>query len=206
MMTAARARYAGYRFPAGIISHRRARRDGVDLLVHRQARRRVDGMHPEDAAQFCAKLGAMLNADATSAAAVNARRPRYIPRLLPMQSAARFFGLLRNACDDSLSPITLVGVSICNRNRIMTGLRFLFRVTLRRLDLAAEIYRIREPQKIPLVMSPDETPAGGITECSWSSAVCCRIQLGIIRSGLSSIATISIFAHWPLALRAEVTT
>ena len=50
-----------------------------------------------------------------------------------------------------------VGASICNRNRIMTGLRFLFRVTLRRLDLAAEIYHIREPQKIPLVMSPDET-------------------------------------------------
>jgi len=49
------------------------------------------------------------------------------------------------------------GVSICNRNRIMTGLRFLFRVTLRRLDLAAEIYHIREPQKIPQVMSPDET-------------------------------------------------
>jgi integrase/recombinase XerD len=49
------------------------------------------------------------------------------------------------------------GLSICNRNRIMTGLRFLFRVTLRRLDLAAEIYHIREPQKIPLVMSPDET-------------------------------------------------
>src|SRR4030081_730116 len=49
------------------------------------------------------------------------------------------------------------GVSICNRNRMMTGLRFLLRVTLRRLDLAAEIYHIREPQKIPLVMSPDET-------------------------------------------------
>jgi len=30
-------------------------------------------------------------------------------------------------------------------------------VTLRRLDLAAEIYHIREPQKIPQVMSPDET-------------------------------------------------
>jgi len=30
-------------------------------------------------------------------------------------------------------------------------------VTLRRLDLAAEIYHLREPQKIPLVMSPDET-------------------------------------------------
>jgi integrase/recombinase XerD len=49
------------------------------------------------------------------------------------------------------------GMSICNRNRIMTGVRFLFRVTLRRLDLAAEIYHIREPQKIPLVISPDET-------------------------------------------------
>ena len=49
------------------------------------------------------------------------------------------------------------GVSICTRNGIMTGLKFLLRVTLRRLDLAAEIYHIREPQKIPLVMSPDET-------------------------------------------------
>jgi site-specific recombinase XerD len=35
------------------------------------------------------------------------------------------------------------GASIGNRNRIMTGVRFLFRVTLRRLDLAAEIYHIK---------------------------------------------------------------
>jgi site-specific recombinase XerD len=48
------------------------------------------------------------------------------------------------------------GTSICSRNRIMTGLRFLFRVTLRRLDLAAEIHHLREPQKIPQVISPDE--------------------------------------------------
>jgi integrase/recombinase XerD len=48
------------------------------------------------------------------------------------------------------------GTSIPNRNRIMTGLRFLFRVTLRRLDLSAEIYHLREPQKIPQVISPDE--------------------------------------------------
>jgi integrase len=33
----------------------------------------------------------------------------------------------------------------------------LLRLTLRRLELAAEIYHIREPQKIPQVMSPDET-------------------------------------------------
>jgi integrase/recombinase XerD len=35
------------------------------------------------------------------------------------------------------------------------GVRFLFRVTLRRHDLAAEFYQIREPRKIPPVMSPD---------------------------------------------------
>ena len=48
------------------------------------------------------------------------------------------------------------GVSICTRNCIMTGLRFLFRVTLRRLDLAAEMYHLRAPQKIPQVISADE--------------------------------------------------
>jgi integrase/recombinase XerD len=48
------------------------------------------------------------------------------------------------------------GASITNRNRIMTGVRYLFRVTLRRHDLAAEIYHLKEPQKVPLVMSQDE--------------------------------------------------
>jgi integrase len=48
------------------------------------------------------------------------------------------------------------GLSICNRNRIMTGVRFLFRVTLRRHDLAAEIYHLKEPRKLPLTMSREE--------------------------------------------------
>jgi site-specific recombinase XerD len=38
----------------------------------------------------------------------------------------------------------------------MTGLRFLFRVTLRRHDLAFEIYHIKEPQKVPLILNQDE--------------------------------------------------
>src|SRR5438270_12850324 len=46
------------------------------------------------------------------------------------------------------------GVSICTRNVIMTGLRFLFRVTLRRLDLTAEMHHLRAPRKIPRVISP----------------------------------------------------
>jgi hypothetical protein len=48
------------------------------------------------------------------------------------------------------------GASICNRNRIMTGIRFLFRVTLRRHDLAAEVWHIKEPQKLPPVLCPEE--------------------------------------------------
>ncbi len=48
------------------------------------------------------------------------------------------------------------GASICNRNRIMTGVRFLFRVTLRRHDLAAEVWHLKEPVKLPPVLAPDE--------------------------------------------------
>ena len=48
------------------------------------------------------------------------------------------------------------GESICNRNRIMTGVRFLFRVTLRRHDLAAEVWHIKEPERLPPVLSPEE--------------------------------------------------
>jgi len=48
------------------------------------------------------------------------------------------------------------GASIHNRNRIMTGVKFLLRVTLRRHDLAAEVYHIKEPLNLPLTMSPEE--------------------------------------------------
>jgi site-specific recombinase XerD len=82
-----------------------------------------------------------------------------------IHSCKRFAAFLKRSPDTATAEdirrfqlhLSETSVSICNRNRIMTGLRFLFRVTLRRLDLAGEIYHIREPQKIPLVMSPDET-------------------------------------------------
>ena len=80
-------------------------------------------------------------------------------------SCKRFAAFLKRSPDTAtLEDIRLfqlhlaeTGMSIGYRNRIMTGVRFLFRVTLRRLDLAAENYHLREPQKIPLVISPDET-------------------------------------------------
>ncbi len=48
------------------------------------------------------------------------------------------------------------GLSIQNRNRTMTGVRFLLRVTMRRHDLAAEVFHMKEPQKIPQILSAVE--------------------------------------------------
>src|SRR5258707_13246148 len=70
-----------------------------------------------------------------------------------IHSCKRFAALLHRSPDTATTEdirrfqlhLAEAGVSICNRNRIMTGVRFLFPVTLRRLDLAAEIYHIREP-------------------------------------------------------------
>src|SRR5882672_10445894 len=56
-------------------------------------------------------------------------------------SCKRFAAYLKRSPDTATADeirlfqlqLTETGTSICNRNRIMTGLRFLFRVTLRRL-------------------------------------------------------------------------
>jgi site-specific recombinase XerD len=81
-----------------------------------------------------------------------------------IRSCRRFAAFLRRSPDTAVAEdvrrfqlhLSDSGMSIANRNRTMTGLKFLFRVTLRRLDLANEIYHVREPQKIPLVISPEE--------------------------------------------------
>jgi len=81
-----------------------------------------------------------------------------------LNSCARFTAFLARSPDTATADdirrfqLRLVenGASIVNRNRIMTGVKFLFRVSLRRHDLASEIFHLREPQKIPLVMSQQE--------------------------------------------------
>ena len=96
---------------------------------------------------------------------MNARKLGVHSQRSHIYSCKRFAAFLKRSPDTAtLEDIRLfqlhlaeTGMSIGYRNRIMTGVRFLFRVTLRRLDLAAEIYHLREPQKIPLVISPDET-------------------------------------------------
>jgi site-specific recombinase XerD len=77
-------------------------------------------------------------------------------------------------------------LSIGNRNRIMTGVKFLFRVTLRRHDLAAEIYHLKEPERLPLTMSPNEaerllTMAGSLrNEVMLSLGYGCGLRAGEI--------------------------
>src|ERR1039457_5626711 len=81
-----------------------------------------------------------------------------------IQSCKRFAAWLKRSPDtatpDEVRGFQLhlieSGTSICNRNRIMTGMRFLFRVTLRHHDLAAEVWHIREPVRLPPVLSPEE--------------------------------------------------
>ena len=95
---------------------------------------------------------------------MNARKLGSHSQRSHIYSCRRFAAFLKRSPDTATAEdirrfqlhLIEIGSSICNRNRIMTGLKFLFRVTLRRLDLAAEIYHLKEPQKIPLVMSPEE--------------------------------------------------
>lgn len=48
------------------------------------------------------------------------------------------------------------GASVCVRNQTMTGVKFLCRVTLRRQDLVSEIFHLKAPHRIPLVLSQRE--------------------------------------------------
>ena len=110
-----------------------------------------------------------------------------------IRSCRRFAAFLKRSPDTATAEdirrfqlhLAETGMSICNRNRTMTGLRFLFRVTLRRLDLAAAIYHLREPQKIPQVMSPDETRR--LLAVASRRSACCSV---------SAMAAACVRARW----------
>jgi site-specific recombinase XerD len=81
-----------------------------------------------------------------------------------IRACKRFAAFLKRspdtACADDVRLFQLHlmedGASLQTRNRTMTGVRFLFRVTLRRHDLAAEVYHIKEPLNLPLTLSQEE--------------------------------------------------
>jgi site-specific recombinase XerD len=49
-----------------------------------------------------------------------------------------------------------IGTTVPTVNVSATALRFFFRVTLRRSDLAEEVVSVREPRRLPVVLSPEE--------------------------------------------------
>jgi len=81
-----------------------------------------------------------------------------------IHSCRRFAAFLKRSPDTATADdvrrfqlhLVEAGLGISNRNRIMTGVKFLFGVTLRRHDLAAEIFHLKEEQKLPLILSPNE--------------------------------------------------
>jgi hypothetical protein len=120
---------------------------------------------------------------------MSARKLNPHTQRIHISSCKRFAAYLKRSPDTATADeirlfqlhLTETGASICNRNRIMTGLRFLFRVTLRRLDLAAEIFHIKEPQKIPARVFPNcvciTSPGGSqaATKADWSPLVGRRV-------------------------------
>ncbi len=48
------------------------------------------------------------------------------------------------------------GTNVGMRNKTMTGVKYLCRVTLRRPDLVSEIFQLREPKRVPLVLCQTE--------------------------------------------------
>ena len=66
----------------------------------------------------------------------------------------------------------------------MTGVKFLFRVTLRRHDLVAEIFSLREPVKVPLVLSKKEIKRSLIMAPSLKARVMLSLAYGCgLRAG-----------------------
>ena len=49
-----------------------------------------------------------------------------------------------------------IGTTVPTVNVSATALRFFFKVTLRRRDLAEEVVSTREPRRLPIVLSPEE--------------------------------------------------
>ncbi len=70
------------------------------------------------------------------------------------------------------------GLSIQNRNRTMTGVRFLLRVTMRRHDLAAEIFHMKQPQKTPQILSAVEAKRLLTMACKLKARVLLSIGYG----------------------------
>jgi len=49
-----------------------------------------------------------------------------------------------------------IGATVSSVNANASALRFFFKITLKRSDLAEEVVSVREPRRLPVVLSPEE--------------------------------------------------
>src|SRR5437773_7532467 len=49
-----------------------------------------------------------------------------------------------------------IGATVSTVNATASALRFFFKITLKRSDLADEVVSVREPRRLPVVLSPEE--------------------------------------------------
>ena len=79
----------------------------------------------------------------------------------PRQKVCRFPGPV---CDKATAEdvhryqlwLASIGTSVGTANVSVTALRFFFKITLKRHDLAEELISTREPRRLPVVLSPEE--------------------------------------------------
>ena len=85
--------------------------------------------------------------------------------------------------------LTTSGVGVPTFNQAVSTLRFFFRVTLKRHDIVEHTHFIREPRKLPVVLSPEEVArlldaAPGL---KYKAALECGLRCGPARSEVVSL-------------------
>ena len=88
-------------------------------------------------------------------------RPAAADELRHLKSFADFLG--RSADKATVEDVhryqlwlASIGTTVGTANVSATALRFFFKVTLKRHDLAEELISTREPRRLPVVLSPEE--------------------------------------------------
>jgi len=82
-----------------------------------------------------------------------------------------------------------IGTTVATVNASATALRFFFKVTLKRTDLAAEVVSAREPRRLPVVLSPEEVGRllGSTTNIKHKAALSLAYATGLRASEVISL-------------------
>src|SRR6516162_8115973 len=91
-----------------------------------------------------------------------------------------------------------IGTTVGTANVSATALRFFFKVTLKRHDLAEELISTREPRRLPVVLSPEEVGRlrAAATNIKHRAILSLAYATGLRASEVVSSSPISIVTGW----------